>query len=160
VYYSIGGNPMLKLLIFLILSIPIGDRINIVYDECDYAEINTFYASDGTPNFRQIIFWEWRKGERQDKKTGIITYQWGYGVKGWKRLSLERPQESAAQGGSNEYLPAKTKRGWYSTWIEGKNSKPHIYHIKYKYVTETHTTYDPEQYNKRFVPDVMRTGFR
>ena len=60
---------MLKLLIFLILSIPIGDRINIVYDDCDYAEINTFYDSNGTPTFRQIIFWEWRKGEREDKNT-------------------------------------------------------------------------------------------
>ena len=152
---------MLKLLIFLILSIPIGDRINIVYDDCDYAEINTFYASNGTPNFRQIIFWEWRKGEREDKETGLITYQWGYAVKGWKRLPLERPQDSAAQGGSNEYLPAKTNRGWYSTWIEDKHGKNyHIYVIRYRYVTETHTTYDPEVDNKKFVPNALRTGFR
>ena len=155
---------MLKILIFLILSIPIGDRINIVYDECDYAEINTFYASDGTPNFRQIIFWEWRKGEREDKKTGLITYQWGYAVKGWKRLQLrkesERDDELGIQG-SNEYLPAKTKRGWYSTWIEDRHGKNyHIYVIRYRYVTETHTTYDPEIDNKRFVPNALRTGFR
>ena len=154
---------MRKLLIFLILSIPIGDRINIAYDKCDYAEINTFYSPTGGANFRQIIFWEWRKVENHNKETGVITYQWGYGVKGWKRLRLKRELivgQFNAQG-SNDYQPAKSRTGWYSTWVVHKNSEDaHIYQIDYRYVIETHTTYDPEVYNRKFVPTVMRTGFR
>ena len=144
---------MLKTLItLLIMSIPIGDKMNVSYDKCDYAEINTFYNSDGIPNFRQIIFWEWRKGEVEDKETGVVTYQWGYAVKGWKRLNFSKKQivlheqlgDSLSRGGSNEYLPSKT----------------YIYHIDYVYITQTRTSYDPEQYNKKFVPNSMRTGFK
>ena len=160
---------MLKTLItLLIMSIPIGDKMNVSYDKCDYAEINTFYNSDGVPNFRQIIFWEWRKGEVEDKETGVVTYQWGYAVKGWKRLNFSKKQivlheqlgDSLSRGGSNEYLPSKTKGGWYSRWVENKNGKPYIYHIDYVYITQTRTSYDPEQYNKKFVPNSMRTGFK
>ena len=154
---------MRKLLIFLILSIPIGDRINIAYDKCDYAEINTFYSPTGDANFRQIIFWEWRKVENHNKETGVITYQWGYGVKGWKRLRLKRELivgQFNAQG-SNDYQPAKSITGWYSTWVVHENTEDaRIYQIDYRYVIETHTTYDPEVYNRKFVPVVMRTGFR
>jgi len=150
---------MLKtLLTLLTLSITIGDRVKIVYDKCDYAEINTMYDDNGEPELRQIIFWEWRKGQRENKKTGVTNYVWGYGVKGWKRVGMERERDSRF---SNESLPAKSTTGWYSTWIEDKYSKnAHVYVIRYRYLIQTHTTYDPEIENKKFVPNALRTGFR
>jgi hypothetical protein len=137
----------------------------ILYDSCDYLEINNIYKIDdktGKAKLRlvQYVWWEWRDSllvpvlnPYTRQKTGLSKQISGFAVREY--IVVE-----------NNYLKpskiihtsiSKTKRGWVCIYEDFARDK--IREISFKWMITTHTLYDSELNNRDIVALEHRNKF-
>ena len=126
---SITSIPITVLMASLGVN-PVGDAVG---DQVDLMELNHFYDEQGKHVFDQIIFYDWSSRHRR------------YNIRAW-RLLKRRTQlpERAAHG-----------RGFVTVWHDPKASNV-LRKVCATSLRETWTQYDPELFERRFLPQNQR----
>jgi hypothetical protein len=137
----------------------------VIYDSCDYLEINNVYNIDGETEkaklrLVQYVWWEWRDSiltpvldPNTRQKTGLSKQSSGFVVRDYVVVE-------------NNYLEPKrivhshisrTKNGWVCIYHNFTDET--IRHISFKWIVTTHTLYDSELNNRDIIPLEARNRF-
>ncbi|MAH49018.1 hypothetical protein CMI37_24535 [Candidatus Pacearchaeota archaeon] len=129
----------------------------VIYDSCDYLEINNVYKIDdetGEIKLRmvQYVWWEWRDSilvpvldPNTRQKTGLSKQGSGFVVRDYvvvKNNNLKQPRIIRT-------ALAKTKRGWVCIYQDFTYDI--IRHVSVKWIVTTHTSYDSELNNREII---------
>lgn len=129
----------------------------VIYDSCDYLEINNIYKIDNEtgeikPTIVQYIWWEWRDSilvpvldPNTRQKTGLSKQSSGFVVRDYvvvKNNNLKQPQIIHT-------ALAKTKRGWVCIYQDF--TRDITRHVSVKWIVITHTSYDSELNNREII---------
>ena len=132
----------------------------ILYDFCDYLEINNVYKIDDKTklNFVQYVWWEWRDSilvpvldPNTRQKTGLSKRGSGFVVREY--IIVVHGNESP----KNKAYLSKTKIGWECMYYDASNKA--IRCISFKWIITTHTLYDSELDNRDMVASENRNKF-
>ena len=106
---------------------PVG---NVTADTVDLIEVNHYYDESGRFVFKQIIFFDW------------CPRQCRYNVRAWRLIR------------SDGQLPKRDvqRRNFVAIWQDGTQFR----RVKAKNYRQSWTQYDPEQFERRFVPKGRR----
>jgi len=121
----------LMLMLALTLSAVSDPPTFAIADQIDLVEVNHYFDDGGKPVFDQLIFYDW------DQSAGR------YNVVAWRLLksASQLPLKNAASG------------KYHACWHDGKVLR--MVHADRK--QETWTQYDPETYERRFLPKRNRS---
>ena len=129
----------------------------VVYDFCDYLEINNVYKTDDTTGeiklrLVQYVWWEWRDSilvpvldPNTRQKTGLSKQSSGFAVRDYvvvKNNNLKQPRIIHT-------ALAKTRRGWVCIYQDFTHDI--IRHVSVKWIVTTHTLYDSELNNREII---------
>ncbi len=129
----------------------------ILYDFCDYLEINNVYKIDektGSPKLRfvQYVWWEWRDhvltpalNPYTGEKTGFSKRTSGFVVRDYIIVRNSYLKTDITSQKVNTHL-SRTKVGW--SCIYNDFSGKTIRHVSFKWVIISHTFYDSELNNR------------
>ena len=135
----------------------------ILYDFCDYLEINNVYRIDDKTgetklNFVQYVWWEWRDSilvpvldPNTRQKTGLSKRGSGFVVREY--IIVVHGNESP----KNKAYLSKTKTGWACMYYDASDKA--IRRISFKWIITTHTLYDSELDNRDIVASENRNQF-
>ena len=135
----------------------------ILYDCCDYLEINNVYKIDEKTGesklrFVQYVWWEWRDSilvpvldPNTRQKTGLSKRGSGFVVREYIIVVY-----GDGNSQNNAYL-SKTKTGWACMYYDASDKA--IRRILFKWIITTHTLYDSEVDNRDIVASENRNQF-
>ena len=104
----------------------------VAEDTADVVEVNRFYDEDGRQVFTQLIFWDW------------IADQGAFRVFAWR--IVKSPDQMPVYDGW---------RGCYVTQFFDQNT---LRRVRAKSRRDTWTQYDPELFDRQFLPQQSRRG--
>ena len=137
----------------------------VIYDSCDYLEINNVYKIDdetGEIKLRmvQYVWWEWRDhilvpvlDFHTKQKTGLSKRGSGFAVREYvvvKNNYLTQPKIIHTS-------LSRTKDGWLCVYQDFASGK--MRHVSFKWKIITHTLYDSELNNRDIVASENRNKF-
>ena len=149
----------------LVLTASTPHSKTVLYDFCDYLEVNNVYKIDsGTGKTKlsmvQYIWWEWRDSIlvpvldlHTRQKTGFSKRASGFVVREYVVVEnnyLTRPQIVYTS-------ISKTKQGWVCLYHDAVSGK--MRHVSFKWKITTHTLYDSELNNRDIVALEHRNKF-
>ena len=135
----------------------------VLYDFCDYLEINNVYNIDektGEPKLRfvQYVWWEWKDfilvpvlDPNTRQKTGLSKRSSGFVVREYIIVVY-----GDGNSQNNAHL-SKTKTGWVCMYYDASDKA--IRRISFKWIITTHTLYDSELDNRDIVASENRNQF-
>jgi len=129
----------------------------VIYDSCDYLEINNVYNIDeetGKAKLRlvQYVWWEWRDSilvpvldPNTRQKTGLSKQGSGFVVRDYVVVENNyiKPKRIV-----HAHL-SKTKQGWVCIYQDFTYDI--IRHVSVKWIVTTHTSYDSELNNREII---------
>jgi hypothetical protein len=129
----------------------------VIYDSCDYLEINNVYNIDeetGKAKLRlvQYVWWEWRDSilvpvldPNTRQKTGLSKQGSGFVVRDYVVVENNyiKPKRIV-----HAHL-SKTKQGWVCIYQDFTYNI--IRHVSVKWIVTTHTSYDSELNNREII---------
>ena len=135
----------------------------VLYDFCDYLEINHVYninekTGESKLRFVQYVWWEWKDSilvpvldPNTRQKTGLSKRGSGFVVREYIIVvyGTGNPQ-------NNAYL-SKTKTGWACMYYDGSGKA--MRRISFKWIITTHTFYDSELDNRDIIATEDRNKF-
>jgi hypothetical protein len=137
----------------------------VVYDFCDYLEINNIYKTDDTTGetklrMVQYVWWEWRDSIlvpvldfHTKQKTGLSKRGSGFAVREYvvvKNNYLTQPKIIHTS-------LSRTKDGWICIYYDFTYDR--IRHVSFKWIVTTHTFYDSELNNRDIISLEDRNRF-
>ena len=135
----------------------------VLYDFCDYLEINNVYNIDKKTGesklrFVQYIWWEWKDSilvpvldPNTRQKTGLSKRGSGFVVREYIIVVY-----GDGNSQNNAYL-SKTKTGWACMYYDGSSKA--MRRILFKWIITTHTFYDSELDNRDIIATEDRNKF-